>query len=88
MSKFLVSFYPIEPYRSLLCCEINNQLDYGMDAQNLLDEYYRGLERKGLKDGDLLYFNNSSWIMVEAESMFTAIDKFKEQLKNDHTRNV
>lgn len=81
MSKFLISFYPIEPLRSFLCFEINKQIDMGEDAKSLLEEYYRGLKKRGKNEGDLIFFNNSSWQLIEAESVLTAIDKFKENLK-------
>lgn len=81
MSKFLISFYPIEPWRSFLCFEINKQIDIGEDAKSLLEEYYRGLKKRGKNEGDLIFFNNSSWQLIEAESVLTAIDKFKENLK-------
>lgn len=80
MSRFLVSFYPIEPWRSILCCEINDKMDTG-DAKNLLEEYYRGLAKHNMNEGDLLYFNNTSWQLIEADSIFTAMDTFRENLK-------
>lgn len=81
MSKFLISFYPIEPLRSFLCFEINKQIDIGEDAKSLLEEYYRELKKRGKNEGNLIFFNNSSWQLIEAESVLTAIDKFKENLK-------
>ena len=81
MSKFLISFYPIEPWRSFLCCEINNEINT-RDAKELLEEYYRGLEKHGRNEGDFCYLNNSWWQLIEAESIFTAMDKFRTNLEN------
>ena len=81
MSRFLISFYPVNPWRSFLCFEINKRIDIGEDAKSLLEEYYRGLKKHGKNEGDLIFFNNSSWQLIEADSVLTAIDKFKENLK-------
>lgn len=86
MSRFLLSFYPIEPWRSLLCCEINDKMGTG-DAKDLLEEYYRGLAKHNMNEGDLLYFNNTTWQLIKAESIFTAIDIFKENLKKWEEKN-
>ena len=83
MSKFLVTYYGVEPWRSLLCFEINKQLDIGEDAKSLLEEYERGLKKRGKVMGDFIHFNNSSWQLIEAESALTAIDIFKENLKEE-----
>ena len=86
MSRFLLSFYPIDPWRSLLCCEINDKMDTG-DAKDLLEEYYRGLAKHNMNEGDLLMFNNTTWQLIKANSVFEAIDTFKENLNNWRTSN-
>ncbi len=85
MNKFLITYYPLKPWRAFLCFEMNDEIqnDKKSDAYILYKEYRRGLDRRNAKDGDLFFYNNSSWLMVEADTAFLAIEKFYERMKEE-----
>ena len=85
MSKFLITYYPLKPWRSFLCFEMNEKIqeDKNGDAWLMYEEYKRGLEKYKKKEGELFYFNESAWLMVEADTAFLAIERFYDRVREE-----
>jgi len=81
MRKFLCSFYPAKPYASFLCVEISD--DMGEDAERLYEEYLMAKEsHTSINRDNLIGYNNCWWMLIEATSIFDAINEFYLKLKN------
>lgn len=81
MRKFLCSFYPVKPYASFLCVEISDEM--GEDAESLYEEYLMAkVSRTSINKNSLIGYNNCWLMLIEAGSIYEAINEFYRKLKN------
>lgn len=88
MKKWLCMFYPVYPAERLEIHDLSI-LDYDdhllktqQDKLRIyLDMYNFAKERHRVDKSGIVMYNNSNWLIVEAESMFGVMNKFLEHFK-------
>ena len=86
MKNFLCEYYPPAWFKCYYIPNDTNQITD--DALQLLSIYTTGLIKHNKKQSDILGWNNSWWQMVRAEDMMSAIDIFKQSLRQENKKFV
>ena len=89
MNKYLITLYPQGWFRVIdvkLAKERPEAFDPNYDLDNY--EFCKAKSRIGGKDGELLWGNNSRWLLIEARCIKEAIDIFWEQVREEGYANT
>jgi len=81
--RYLIELYPVSPNEWFHVYNIDNILnntpraiDEAYDRFNLYLFAVRRRYNKDYVENQIIYYNNSSWAVVEADSVRTAVNKF------------
>lgn len=84
--RYLIELHPIHPNERLNVYEIDDILNNLNNTYRAIDEAYARYNLylfavlrhydKDYIENQIIHYNNSSWVVVEADSIRTAINKF------------